>query len=510
MRLRNATPTEAPERPIAAGMTIGGWRVARVLPARDDRCTLVETAPRDGGRALLKVFTAPDDEVRRCVRSLGRARAGIDAPLLPILEVGEDGGMLYVAHPLVRGCTLAELLAEGPLDPAAAMTLIAQVAGGLETATLLGLAHGTLTPESIIVTTAKPRQALLADYGLPMPSGAACARAAAIQAADYCAPEAARGAPVEPASSVYALACILVECLTGAPPYPYERPLVTLHAQLVESPPRVSERRSGLPAALNEVVATALNKQAPQRHASPARFVRAAQKAFGIKAPVPVAVAARRYIDAAAAAVRRPTPAAKPARTPSRPVGEERKLAPTGRHPPARTRTRGATHVAPKTHRRRALWSAPALGLLMALLASTGGFATGHFTGGDQGAQPPARPAAGTAERAAYARDVDRVIQRLSAQRAAARRQLRAARGPAAQATQATALADAYRTARAALPANPGSGSLANPLAAAERAYRRLAAAATRRDARAFRAARADVVRREAELAAALARVQRA
>jgi hypothetical protein len=146
----------------------------------------------------------------------------------------------------------------------------------------------------------------------------------------------------------------------------------------------------------------------------------------------------------------------------------------------------------------------------MALLASAAGFATGHFTGGDQRAQPPVRAAAGAAESAAYSRDVDRVIQRLSAQRAAARRQLRAAREPAAQATQATALADAYRSARAALPASPGSGSLADPLAAAERSYRRLAAAATRHDARGFRAARAEVVRREAELAAALARVQRA
>lgn len=531
MRLRSATPLATPETPIAAGATIGGWRVARVLTARDDRCTMVETEPRDGRRAILRVFRDPDDETRQRVHVLSRVRAGIDAPLLPVLDAGEDRGLAYVAHPLVRGCTLAELVAEGPLDPSAAMTIVGQIAGALETATLLGLPHESVTPDSVLITSAKPHQALLTDYGFAMPRGAACARASAIAAADYCAPEAARGAPSEPASSVYALGCILVECLTGAPPFPYERPLLTLHAQLVEAPPRVTERRQGLPPALDDVVATALHKQAAQRHASPARFVRAAQKAFGAKAPIPVAVAARRYVDAAAAA-RRPAPAPKPPRTPSRSAGTEHPLAPAGRRarrreqpakvadvarrPAKAAATRGKPARAAKPpprrtrdpHRReRRLWRAPVLGVLLALLASSAGFATGHLSGNRPAANAPAaRAPEDSAKRVAYARDVDRVIQRLNADRAAARRALRGARKPTAQATHATALARAYRAARSALPATSTSAVIAAPLISAERAYRALAAAARRHDARAYRTARAEVVRRERDLASALAR----
>jgi Protein kinase domain len=507
LRRQNHT-VETPDQPVAPGAVVGGWPVARVLPERDEGYTLVETAARDGKRAVLKLFQEPGDdpdEVRRRVRALANLRAAIDAPLLPVLGAGERDGVPYIAHPLVQGDTLAELLREGPLTPATAMTLTAQIAGGLETATILGLPHGVLTPESVLVTSARPRQALLVDYGFAMPRGAACARAGAIRAADYCAPEAARGEPAEPASSVYALACILVECLTGAPPYPYERPLVTLHAHLVESPPRVSERRSGLPPALDDVIATALNKRPEQRHASPARFMRAAQKALGIKAPIPVAVTARRYVDAAAASTRRPAAVPKPQRAPGRPAGPARKTGPAVRHSPA---------PAPARPRRRfALWPAPAaLGIAMALLASTAGFAAGHLVGGDPVAPQPLRKPARVAERTAYVQGVERIMQRLSAERSTARRKLRAARRPSDQATQAAALAGAYREAREALTARLGGASATAPvvaaLGAAERAYRSLGTAAKRSSPRSFGAAGDEVLRRERELQRALGHLQ--
>jgi len=166
-----------------------------------------------------------------------------------------------------------------------------------------------------------------------------------------------------------------------------------------------------------------------------------------------------------------------------------------------------------RPRRRFALWPAPAaLAVVMALLASTAGFATGHLASDERAAAPPTRASAGVAHRTAYVRGVARVMERLDARRAAARRKLRAARRPNDQASQARALADAYRDARKALPSRPATGSAADPLGAklgaAERAYRRLAAAAKRRDARSFRAAGHEVLRREREVERALGRVQ--
>jgi serine/threonine-protein kinase len=503
------TPRENGRRPTGPGATIGGYRVEEIVVRRDDGYMAARATARDGRRVALRIFPGGDEELRRQVLTLARVREGIDAPLVPVLGAGEDGGMLYIAHAVPRGETLADLLAEGPLDAATTMTLLAQVAGALEAATLLGLPHGTLTSRSIVVTNTRPRQALLLDFGVRPGRRATCADADAIAAADYCAPEAARGEPTEPATTVYALTCILVECLTGAPPFVYDRPLETLQAHLVERPPRVAHRRSGLPAALDDVVATGLNKHPSQRHASPQRLVRAAQRALGTKAPLSVPTAARRYVDAAAAAAAEAAAAArrqaaeaerpKPKKPPQRPARPERV---TGRAAP---------------RRRARLWPAPALGVVLALLASTAGFAAGHLSGGGgTAAPPPTRPQVSTAgaQRAAYARSVDAAMRQLSADRASARRQLRRARRASAQEAHARRLARAYRDARASLAKAVGPGFATQPLdgrlAAAERAYRELATAARRRNARAFRAAGADVRARERQLETAVNRLQQA
>jgi serine/threonine-protein kinase len=502
------TTRENGRRPPAPGATLGGYRVEEIVVRRDDGYMVARATARDGRRVALRIFPGGDEELRREVLTLARVREGIDAPLVAVLGAGEDGGMLYVAHAVPRGETLADLLAEGPLDAATTMALLAQVAGALEAATLLGLPHGTLTSRSIVVTSTRPRQALLLDFGVRPRRSAACADADAIAAADYCAPEAARGEPTEPATTVYALTCLLVECLTGAPPFVYDRPLETLQAHLVERPPRVAHRRSGLPAALDDVVATGLNKHPSQRHASPQRLVRAAQRALGTKAPLSVPTAARRYVDAATAAAAEAAAAArrqaaeaakpKPKKPPQRPARPERV---TGRAAPRR-RTR--------------LWPAPALGLVLALLASTAGFAAGQLSGGGTAAPAPARPQASTAgaERAAYARSVDAAMRQLSADRATARRELRRARRASAQEAHAGRLARAYRDARASLAKAVGPGFATQPLddrlAAAERAYRKLATAARQRNARAFRAAGAEVRARERQLETAVNRLQQA
>lgn len=138
---------------------------------------------------------------------------------------------------------------------------------------------------------------------------------------------------------------------------------------------------------------------------------------------------------------------------------------------------------------------------------STAGFALGQ----SGGASPPRAPAtvasneaASLDQRTTYVGAVDTAVRRLSEQRATERRHLRNARRPGAQAAAAAGLADAYLRAQRELPgtalAVPGSGRLPDRLRAAESAYRRLAIAARRGDARAYRAARAAVQRRELEV----------
>jgi hypothetical protein len=120
----------------------------------------------------------------------------------------------------------------------------------------------------------------------------------------------------------------------------------------------------------------------------------------------------------------------------------------------------------------------------------------------------PSDPAPAAAEREArrteQVRAVGDAVDKLAARRVALRRELAAARRPAGQAASAGALADAYGRAREAL-AKPSQGVAAavpmrSALSDTESAYRRLASTARARDRRAWRQARRETRRREAQL----------
>ena len=64
---------------------------------------------------------------------------------------------------------------------------------------------------------------------------------------DYLAPEQIRGEPVDARSDDYALACVLYECLAGAPPFRRETQAETLWAHMQEEPPPLPGTRRSTP-----------------------------------------------------------------------------------------------------------------------------------------------------------------------------------------------------------------------------------------------------------------------
>ena len=92
---------------------------------------------------------------------------------------------------------------------------------------------------------------------------------------EYCAPEQIEGKDVDPRADVYALACVLYECLVGTPPFP---PLLghwpILNAHLHAPPPRLSKAAPDLPGDLEPVLAGRLSREPPlDRYVSCGEFV---------------------------------------------------------------------------------------------------------------------------------------------------------------------------------------------------------------------------------------------
>jgi len=472
----------APVEADPAGATFAGHVLGAALPSADPRISVVDACAPDGAPVTIELVSAAastDSGLRRAVTRLAARRGEIGPPLLPVLAAGVHDGRLYVIRPRPGGTTLADRLDDGPLDPSEAVRLLSEIAGALGSARALGLPVGGLTPHDVLLT-GSPAAALLTRYGLGSPGDRACERNASLENAGYLAPEAACGAAVEPGSTVYALACVLVACLTGAPPFAHERPLLTLHAHLTAPPPAVSSRVRGLPREIDEVVAAALAKAPADRPRSPERLMRAVQRALATSAPIPVA-APRARPTGTGATLDAPTPARA-----------------------RRERRRRPRRAAPR-RRRVSSWRAVLVGAASVAVLSAG-FGAGTLAGDVHAAGPAAPPGPTVAERTAAVHRLDLAMARLSRRRALARARLRGARDARGEAEQAKALADAYAAARRVAAADApaaGAAPVAAHLATVELAYRRLARAATRHDRRGFAAAAGEVVAAERAVDAA-------
>jgi len=104
----------------------------------------------------------------------------------------------------------------------------------------------------------------------------------------YMSPEQCLGQPVAAASDVYSLGCLLCELLTGDQPF-FETDFMPLRAHHLQTPPpRVRERRPGIPATVDELVASMLAKDAGARPS--AEDVYAALLPFALTEPMAAAV----------------------------------------------------------------------------------------------------------------------------------------------------------------------------------------------------------------------------
>jgi ABC-type transport system substrate-binding protein/DNA-binding beta-propeller fold protein YncE len=266
-----------------AGSDVGPYRIESKLGqggmgvvylARDRRLD------RPVALKLLSPELAGDARFRARFERESRLAASIDhAGIVPVYEAGDAGGVTYIAMRYVEGSDLAQLLrSEGPLDPARAVDLVGQLADALDAAHARGLVHRDVKPSNALV--AREGHVYLADFGLTKTSGpdTATASGQVVGTVAYMAPEVIRGQEPTPASDLYALGCVLFECLTGEVPYPGPNAATVIYGHLELTPPNAPE----LPA-FGGVLARALAKDPAKRFGSGAELIAAARAALGAK-----------------------------------------------------------------------------------------------------------------------------------------------------------------------------------------------------------------------------------
>ena len=233
----------------------------------------------------LKLLSDPfvaDEAFRARFRRESQIVARLREPhVIPIHAYGEIDDRLYLDMRLVEGRDLKELLEDGPLDPARAAGIVEQVAGALDAAHADGLVHRDVKPSNVLVTSAD--FVYLVDFGIARSMSAEgtsiTGTGNVIGTLDYMAPERFGDAPITGLVDVYALACVLFECLTGTRPFPAEGAAAQMGAHLTAPPPVPSQVRPGLPPALDAVVARGMAKNPADRYPTAAALAEAARAA---------------------------------------------------------------------------------------------------------------------------------------------------------------------------------------------------------------------------------------
>ncbi len=155
----------------------------------------------------------------------------------------------------------------GPLAPPRAVAIVRQIGSALDAAHAAGVLHRDVKPENILVSA--DDFAYLVDFGIASATSdeKLTQFGTTVGTFKYMAPERFTDSDVTYRADIYALTCVLYECLTGSPPYRGDQVSV-MSAHLNQAIPRPSAMRAGIPAAFDRVIARGMAKDPAERYAT--------------------------------------------------------------------------------------------------------------------------------------------------------------------------------------------------------------------------------------------------
>jgi serine/threonine-protein kinase len=225
---------------------------------------------------LVKADLASDTVFRKRFAREADIAQRIEHPhVVPVLDVGEHDGIPYLAQRLIGGGSLDDRLGrEGELDLDFTLRVCEQVASGLDALHAGGLFHRDVKPANILLD--EQETAYITDFGLAKDSqGSLLTRPGqTLGSLDYMAPEQIRGEGISAASDVYALGCVMYECVTGKPPFADRQGMRVLWAHLQDEPPDATAQRPELPPGFAAELRRALDKEPASRQASASELAR--------------------------------------------------------------------------------------------------------------------------------------------------------------------------------------------------------------------------------------------
>jgi serine/threonine kinase PknH len=231
---------------------------------------------------LVSEQVSSDDVFRRRMQREAQTAGRLQEPhIVPIHDYGEVDGQLFIDMRFIEGNDVGSVLSRtGPLPPPRAVAIVEQIASALDAAHRAGVIHRDIKPENILLTEGD--FAYLVDFGIAAAATdqRVTKTGAAVGSWNYMAPERFGKDDATYRVDIYALACLLYECLTGATPFQTDSLSGLMAAHLMEPVPRPSQRNPAIPAAFDEVVARGMAKDPNARYITAGDLAQAALHAL--------------------------------------------------------------------------------------------------------------------------------------------------------------------------------------------------------------------------------------
>lgn len=280
---------------------LAGFSILKVLGQGGMGAVFEAHDPLVRRKVALKVMkpelTARAESYQRFLREARTAASVEHDHIIPVYQVSEDNGVLFIAMPLLQGEALDRRLArEKRLPIPAILKLGRETAEGLAAAHARGLMHRDIKPGNLWLEGADEsgaafRRVKILDFGLAraVHDDTHLTSAGGILGTPaYMAPEQADAQEVNHRADLFSLGAVLYRCCTGKLPFSGPNTMAILSALANKTPEPVRELNPDVPPALADLIMRLLAKapgDRPQSAADVAEILRRIEQEYALPSP---------------------------------------------------------------------------------------------------------------------------------------------------------------------------------------------------------------------------------